>query len=154
SIAHSPDRNRISSAAKHQRAAATRAADDKTGLDNVKADATEVGVDGGESGAGYSQSYQCSANGGCQLHKNVPPVCRLPHFPSAQPSLPRLPGMRRQSESAGAVTQKNVLLVAPDVARVLILRDEPRPKAGGNETAVRLMPLVASVPLSKTSQQS
>jgi hypothetical protein len=42
-----------------------------------------------------------------------------------------------------------VLLVAPDVARVFILRDEPCPKAGGNETAERLMPPVASVPLSK-----
>ena len=49
---------------------------------------------------------------------------------------------------------KNVLLVAPDVARVFILRDEPCPKAGGNETAERLMPPVASVPLSKASQQS
>jgi len=31
---------------KHQRAATTRTAHDKTGLDNVKADAAEVGVDG------------------------------------------------------------------------------------------------------------
>jgi hypothetical protein len=44
---------------KHQRAAATRPAHDKTGLDNVKADAAEVGVDGREPGAGYNQSYQC-----------------------------------------------------------------------------------------------
>jgi hypothetical protein len=43
-----------------------------------------------------------------------------------------------------------VLLVAPDVARVFILRDEPCPNAGGNETAERLMPPVASGPLSKT----
>jgi hypothetical protein len=49
---------------------------------------------------------------------------------------------------------KNVLLVAPDVARVFILRDEPCPNAGGNETAERLMPPVASGQLSKTSQQS
>jgi len=33
-------------AMKHQRAATTRTAHDKTGLDNVKADAAEVGVDG------------------------------------------------------------------------------------------------------------
>ena len=47
-----------------------------------------------------------------------------------------------------------MLLVAPDVARVLILRDETGPNAGGNETAERLMPPVASGSLSKTSQQS
>src|SRR6516165_2177692 len=63
-IAHSVDRERIASAVEHQRAAAARAAHDKTGLDNVKADAAEVGVDGREPGAGYSQSYQCSTNGG------------------------------------------------------------------------------------------
>src|SRR6516225_7922927 len=63
-IAHSPDRDRIGSAVEHQRAAAARAAHDKTGLDNVKADAAEVGVDGREPGASYSQSYQCSTNGG------------------------------------------------------------------------------------------
>ena len=47
-----------------------------------------------------------------------------------------------------------MLLVAPDVARVFILRDETGPNAGGNETAERLMPPVASGQLSKTSQQS
>jgi hypothetical protein len=64
SIAHSPDRDRISSAVENQRAATARAAHDKTGLDNVKADAAEVGVDGREPGAGYSQRYQCSTNCG------------------------------------------------------------------------------------------
>src|SRR5215469_18552929 len=57
---------------KYQRAAAARAAHDKTGLDNVKADAAEVGVDGREPGAGYSQSYQCGTNGGRPLHKKIP----------------------------------------------------------------------------------
>ena len=33
---------------------------------------------------------------------------------------------------------------------MFILRDEPCPNAGGNETAERLMPPVASGPLSKT----
>src|SRR6266487_1707023 len=64
SVAHPADRERIAPAVEHQRAAAARAAHDKTGLDNVKADAAAVGVGGNEPGASYSQSYQCGTNGG------------------------------------------------------------------------------------------
>ena len=50
---------------KHQRAAAGRAANDKAGFDNVKADAAVVGLGGGgEPGARHDQSNQRGTNGG------------------------------------------------------------------------------------------
>jgi hypothetical protein len=64
SVAHAADRERIASSLEHQRAAAAGAADDKTRLDHVKADAAAVGVARRERRAGYSQSNQCGANGG------------------------------------------------------------------------------------------
>ena len=69
SVAHPADRERIAPAVEHQRAAAARAAHDKTGLDNVEADAAAVGVGGRQPGAGYSQSYQCGTNGPESTHR-------------------------------------------------------------------------------------
>src|SRR5262249_3502625 len=67
-VAHPADREWIAPVLKYQRAAASRAAYDKAGLDHVEADGAAVRVGSCEPRAGHGQSNQCGSNGGWQSH--------------------------------------------------------------------------------------